>query len=187
MDLFEELKYEGIKMAVIHGDVVKEQRDDIVTKLRTGVLSILICTDLMSRGIDFLTVNHVVNYDFPQSIVSYIHRVGRTGRAGNTGTATTLFTDEDKPYLRSIANLMKKSGCEVADWMLNLRAPSRKQWKDLEKKPLKRSTLSSEIDKNVDKQVIRELKRRAKQIERKRVAKIDMSSTFFLLLSCVIL
>lgn len=63
----------------------------------------------MSRGIDFKTVNYVVNYDFPQSIVSYIHRIGRTGRAGKKGTAVTFFTDEDAEFLRNIANLMKKS------------------------------------------------------------------------------
>ena len=63
----------------------------------------------MSRGIDFKTVNYVVNYDFPQSVVSYIHRIGRTGRAGKKGTAVTFFTDEDAEFLRNIANLMKKS------------------------------------------------------------------------------
>ena len=47
----------------------------------------------MSRGIDFKTVNYVVNFDFPQSIVSYIHRIGRTARAGKKGTAITFFTD----------------------------------------------------------------------------------------------
>ena len=63
----------------------------------------------MARGIDFKGVNMVVNYDFPQSIVSYIHRIGRTGRAGKTGKAITFFTDEDAEFLRNIANLMKKS------------------------------------------------------------------------------
>ena len=110
LDLYKELIYEGISVNVIHGDRIKVQRDEIVTKFRNGKISVLICTDLMSRGIDFLTVNWVVNYDFPQSIISYIHRVGRTGRAGNKGTAITLFTNDDIEYLRSIANLMKKSG-----------------------------------------------------------------------------
>ncbi len=51
-------------------------------EFRLGKIWVLICTDLMSRGVDFKTVNVVVNFDFPQSVVSYIHRVGRTGRAG---------------------------------------------------------------------------------------------------------
>ena len=130
LDLYKELIYEGVTVNVIHGDRIKIQRDEIVNKFRNGKISVLICTDLMSRGIDFLTVNWVVNYDFPQSIVSYIHRVGRTGRAGNKGTAITLFTNDDVEYLRSIANLMKKSGCEVSPWMLELKKPDRKRWKE---------------------------------------------------------
>ena len=130
LDLYKELIYEGISVNVIHGDRIKVQRDEIVTKFRNGKISVLICTDLMSRGIDFLTVNWVVNYDFPQSIISYIHRVGRTGRAGNKGTAITLFTNDDIEYLRSIANLMKKSGWEVSPWMLELKKPDRRKWKE---------------------------------------------------------
>lgn len=86
----------------------------------------------MSRGIDFKTVNQVVNYDFPQSLVSYIHRIGRTGRAGRSGKAITLFTDDDKDYVRTIANLMKKSGSEVPEWMLKLKQCDSKAWKKLE-------------------------------------------------------
>lgn len=59
-------------------------------------------------------VNMVINYDFPQSAVSYIHRIGRTGRAGRHGVAVTLFTESDMDSLRSIANVMQLSGCEVS-------------------------------------------------------------------------
>lgn len=54
----------------------------------------------MGRGIDFKGVNLVVNYDFPSSAISYIHRIGRTGRAGRPGKAVTFFTNDDKPMLR---------------------------------------------------------------------------------------
>ena len=54
-----------------------------------------------------------MNYDFPNSILTYIHRVGRTGRAERKGKAITLYTDEDKPLLRSLGNLLNISGCEV--------------------------------------------------------------------------
>lgn len=60
----------------------------------------LIATDLMGRGIDFEGVNLVINYDFPQSVQSYIHRVGRTGRAGRIGEAVTYFTKDDAEYLK---------------------------------------------------------------------------------------
>lgn len=65
----------------------------------------------MARGVDFKKVNLVINYDFPTSMLTYIHRVGRTGRGDRDGTAVTFYTDEDKPQLRSLANLLKVSGC----------------------------------------------------------------------------
>ena len=74
----------------------------------------------MARGIDFKTVNYVINYDFPNTMLTYIHRVGRTGRANRTGNAVTLWTDEDKPVVRSLANLLKISGCHVPEWILSL-------------------------------------------------------------------
>jgi ATP-dependent RNA helicase DDX52/ROK1 len=150
-ELYNELKFDGVNVDVIHADRKKHERDEVMKEFRLGRIWVLICTDLMSRGVDFKTVNIVVNYDFPQSVVSYIHRVGRTGRAGRKGKAITFFTDDDVDYLRNIANLMKKSGVEVADWMLNLKAATSKQWKQLEKKPIKRKTISTDMARNTNK------------------------------------
>jgi len=72
----------------------------VIRCFREGKIWVLICTELMGRGIDFKGVNLVVNYDFPPSTVAYIHRVGRTGRAGRKGKAITFFTLEDTPNLR---------------------------------------------------------------------------------------
>ena len=98
-ELYHELINDGVNVNVIHGDKQKVERDEIIKQFRTGDIWVLICTDLMARGIDFKTVNSVVNFDFPTSLVSYIHRVGRTGRAGREGKATTYFTDADDPYV----------------------------------------------------------------------------------------
>jgi ATP-dependent RNA helicase DDX52/ROK1 len=108
-ELFHELLYDGLNVNVIHADKKKHERDEIIKQFRLGKIWVLICTDLMARGIDFKGVNAVVNFDFPQSIVSYIHRIGRTGRAGKAGKAITFFTDDDAEFLRSLANLLKKS------------------------------------------------------------------------------
>ena len=78
-------------------------------RFRVGDIWVLICTDLMARGVDFKGVQMVINYDLPQSAVAYIHRIGRTGRAGKRGTAVTFFTEEDMPKLRPIANVIKVS------------------------------------------------------------------------------
>lgn len=63
--LFHELIYEGVNVNVIHSDKKKEERDEIIKQFRMGQIWVLICTDLLSRGLDFKTVNYVVNYDFP--------------------------------------------------------------------------------------------------------------------------
>jgi len=110
---------------VMHSDRSQAQRDAIVGRFRTGATWVLIATDLMARGMDFAGVNCVLNYDFPQSTVSYIHRIGRTGRAGRAGRAVTFFTHDDVPMLRSVANVMRLSGCDVPPWMLALKKMGR--------------------------------------------------------------
>merc|ERR1712228_959959 len=107
-------------------------------------MGVLICTELMGRGIDFKGVNLVINYDFPPSAVSYIHRIGRTGRAGRDGKAITFFTEEDRTILRTIAQVMRNSGCEVPDYMLHLKKPSRDDRKKLVARAPKRDGISRE-------------------------------------------
>ena len=72
----------------------------MVRSFRAGKIWVLIATELMGRGIDFKGVNLVINYDFPTSAISYIHRIGRTGRAGRKGSAVTFFTEDDIVQLR---------------------------------------------------------------------------------------
>ncbi|ORY99133.1 P-loop containing nucleoside triphosphate hydrolase protein [Syncephalastrum racemosum] len=121
--LFHELVFDGINVEVIHSERSKAQRDNVIDSFRQGRIWVLIATDLMARGLDFKGVNLVINYDFPQSNASYIHRIGRTGRAGRAGEAITYFNHEDMPYLKSVVNIMRESGCEVPEWMLKLKRP----------------------------------------------------------------
>lgn len=78
---------------MLSADKSWEEREKIVREFDAGKYWILVTTDILARGIDFTNVNLVINYDFPNSMLAYIHRVGRTGRAERTGTAVTLFTD----------------------------------------------------------------------------------------------
>lgn len=86
----------------------------------------LICTEIIGRGIDFKGVNLVVNYDFPPSSIAYIHRIGRTGRAGRRGQAITYFTQTDTVHLKSIAKIMRNSGCDVPEYMLAMKERSKR-------------------------------------------------------------
>ncbi|TKS82979.1 putative ATP-dependent RNA helicase DDX52 [Collichthys lucidus] len=140
-ELFHELVYEGINVDVIHAERTQQQRDNVVSSFRSGKIWVLICTALLARGIDFKGVNLVLNYDFPTSSVEYIHRIGRTGRAGHQGKAITFFTENDKPLLRSIANVIKQAGCPVPDYMIGFKKIHSKVKRRLEKKPPSRSTI----------------------------------------------
>lgn len=166
-ELYHELLYDGLNVNVIHGDKKKVERDEIMKQFRLGEIWILICTDLMSRGIDFKTVNSVVNFDFPSSLVSYIHRIGRTGRAGREGTATTYFTDDDSPFVKTIALLMQKSGQDVPAWMLNLKGADNKEWKKIAIKPVRRKSISTTMEKKSHKKFLKAIKKDTRRIQRK--------------------
>lgn len=168
-ELFRELVYDGINVDVIHADRTQQQRDEVVARFRRGDIWVLICTDLMARGVDFRGVRMVINYDLPQSPVSYIHRIGRTGRAGMKGEAITLFTEDDIPHLRSIANVMRLSGCEVPDWMLAIKPLNTKKRRMLRSAPPDRRSIStvSTFDKRVSahkKQIISDSKQKKVRI-----------------------
>jgi ATP-dependent RNA helicase DDX52/ROK1 len=100
--LAEELILAGTQnVDVLHAGMTNQQREDALSRMRAGQSWVMITTEVMARGLDFRGVREVVNYDFPPSVQSYVHRIGRTGRAGREGKAVTFFTNEDAPYLKT--------------------------------------------------------------------------------------
>ena len=89
-NLHEHLTRAGKRVTLIHGKKSQEQREKGLNALKDGHADILVCTNVVARGIDIENVQHVINYNTPANITEYIHRVGRTGRAGKQGLATTL-------------------------------------------------------------------------------------------------
>ncbi|KAK6180767.1 hypothetical protein SNE40_008759 [Patella caerulea] len=142
-DLFSELIYDGISVDVIHSERTQLQRDNVVASFRAGKIWVLICTELMGRGIDFKGVNLVINYDFPNSAVSYIHRIGRTGRAGREGEAITFFTEDDATNLKSIANVIRKAGCPVPKYMLSMKKTRKEVQKKMAVSEIPRQRIST--------------------------------------------
>lgn len=124
--LAEELVLNGISnVDCLHAGLTKKEREDAVSRMRKGESWVMVSTEVMARGMDFKGVQEVINYDFPTSVQSYVHRIGRTGRAGREGKAVTYFTDEDAPFLKSIANVLLQSGSPVQEWILKLPKPSK--------------------------------------------------------------
>lgn len=150
--LFEELLYDGINVDVIHADRTQQQRDNCVRAFREGHIWVLICTELMGRGIDFKGVNLVINYDFPPSTISYIHRIGRTGRAGRPGKAITFFTQDDSTHLRSIAEIIRNSGGKVPEFMLKIKKSTKSEKKKMASFAPKREDISTRIKTEQERQ-----------------------------------
>jgi len=140
--LFHEMIYDGLNVDLIHSDRTKAQREAVIDNFRAGKVWFLICTDLLARGMDFKGVKLVINFDFPQSVSSYVHRIGRTGRAGKPGEAVTFFGDTDAELLRSIAGTIADSGCEVPQWMMALKAPSQSRKRQIAKNAPDRKPIS---------------------------------------------
>ena len=96
------LKEAGYQAEGLHGDLVQHQRDVVMGRFRNGSTNILIATDVAARGIDVDNVEAVINYDIPQDIEYYVHRIGRTGRAGKTGRSFTFVSGREIFRIRDI-------------------------------------------------------------------------------------
>lgn len=136
--LFHSLVYDGLRVDTMHAHRTPGQRQRALDQLKAGQTWVLIATDVLARGIDLQGIQTVLNYDFPQSTQTYIHRIGRTGRAGHTGEAITFFTTEDAKYLKLVVNVMRESGYEVPSWMTELKAPTSSERRKLRQKAVKR-------------------------------------------------
>ncbi len=112
-DLGAELVSRGINAATISGDVAQAERERIVSRLRSGNLSVLVATDVAARGLDVDRIGLVVNYDVPRETEAYVHRIGRTGRAGRTGTALMFLTPKERYRLTAIERATHAKVTEV--------------------------------------------------------------------------
>jgi ATP-dependent RNA helicase RhlE len=82
------------------------KRQNAINGFRNGKCDILVATDIASRGIDVSEVTHVVNFDMPNTVDNYIHRIGRTGRADKNGEAFTLCTSEDEALVKRVERVL---------------------------------------------------------------------------------
>ena len=111
VQLAELLEREGFSAAPLNGDMNQQARERTVDRLKSGMLNVVIATDVAARGLDVDRLSLVINYDIPQDSEAYVHRIGRTGRAGRTGKAI-LFVKHNERYL--LKNIIRHTKSEIA-------------------------------------------------------------------------
>eukprot|EP00795_Rhopilema_esculentum_P012495 gene12495-3178_t len=106
-DIHEYLLLKGVEAVAIHGNMDQEERERAVKAFRERRKDVLVATDVASKGLDFQGIKHVINYDMPDDIENYVHRIGRTGRQGQTGIATTFINKScDESVLIDLKHLL---------------------------------------------------------------------------------
>jgi len=102
----------------ISGDRTQQEREAALRDFRSGRAPVLVATSVAARGLDIPDVKHVINFDLPQDIEEYVHRIGRTGRIGNKGKATSFFQPgKDERLARSLVKVLSQAYQEVPEWL----------------------------------------------------------------------
>lgn len=123
IELSEKLEARGFSCAPLNGDMTQALREKTIERFREGKLDIVVATDVAARGLDVQRISHVVNYDIPQDIEAYIHRIGRTGRAGRSGKAILFAAPREMRMLAAIERATRQP-------VRPMGLPSRKQISD---------------------------------------------------------
>uniref|UniRef100_A0A8C9LT15 RNA helicase n=1 Tax=Piliocolobus tephrosceles TaxID=591936 RepID=A0A8C9LT15_9PRIM len=114
------LQNQRLNAVAIHGDKTQDERERALKLFKKGVKNILVATDVAARGLDISNIKHVINFDLPNNIDDYIHRIGRTGRAGNIGIATAFVNGDNRNIFRDLLATLEECNQEVPHWFLNL-------------------------------------------------------------------
>jgi ATP-dependent RNA helicase RhlE len=107
-NLARDLEKRRYRVAALQGNMSQNRRQAAINGYRDGKYDILVATDIASRGIDVEDISHVINFDMPDTVDAYTHRIGRTGRLHKTGEAFTFVTQGDEPLVRKIENVLGK-------------------------------------------------------------------------------
>jgi ATP-dependent RNA helicase RhlE len=101
-----DLHQAGISATALHADKRQVQRDQALQEFKDGKIRVLVATDIAQRGLDISGISHVINYDVPQQVEDYVHRIGRTGRAAQTGDAYTFMSPDEISMVRLIERVI---------------------------------------------------------------------------------
>jgi superfamily II DNA/RNA helicase len=124
--LFHILERQGHPVARIHSDRSQGKRVQALSNFRTGSHRILVATDIAGRGIDVPGIEHVINFDIPETVEDYVHRGGRTARGAAIGIVSTIATWQDIPMVRKIEE-------SLGDKLPRCTVPAIEAWEELER------------------------------------------------------
>ncbi|XP_057658537.1 ATP-dependent RNA helicase abstrakt [Diorhabda carinulata] len=125
--IHEYLLLKGVEAVAIHGGKDQEERSRSVEAFRKQAKDVLVATDVASKGLDFPDIQHVINYDMPDDVENYVHRIGRTGRSGNKGLATTFINkSNDESVLLDLKHLLMEAKQKVPTFLADLCSESEK-------------------------------------------------------------
>jgi ATP-dependent RNA helicase DeaD len=151
-ELAEKLGGRGFAAEPMHGDMKQAERETVIRKLRAGKIDIVVATDVAARGLDVEQITHVVNYDIPNDVEAYVHRIGRTGRAGRSGVATLFITPRERRMMREIE---KFTGTQIKPMKMPSRADVAARRITVFKETLRKELQNGDLDLYV--QVVTEL------------------------------
>lgn len=115
------LRMDGFQARAMHGDKSQEERDWVLKEFKNMTSTLLVATDVAARGLDVDDIRMVVNFDFPNDVETYVHRVGRTGRAGKKGTAISFFVaDKNGRLARELIDILSRTNQNIVPELRSL-------------------------------------------------------------------
>ena len=175
--LAKELKLDGIKAALCHGDKTQGARNKALEQFIDGSVRVLVATDVAARGLDIADLPYVVNFHLPFLAEDYVHRIGRTGRAGKSGTAISLVSPKDERFLENIEALIERKFERIVVPGYELNRPLPQQYQGEEEPKVKKNRYQATQDKNQEvarkreKSALKVLKGKAKKGKKIKVSK----------------
>lgn len=142
-ELTEKLTARGFAVAALNGDMSQDHRERVIKQMKNESIDIIVATDVAARGIDIERVSHVINFDAPHDVESYIHRIGRTGRAGRSGKAILFIAPNERRILSAIERETKHRTTELA-------VPSNQQISKIRQKQFADKVMATLADAKLD-------------------------------------
>jgi len=148
-DIHEYLLLKGADAVSSHGGKSQEDREYATKAFKMGKADVLVATDVAAKGLDFPDVQHVINFDMPKEIETYVHRIGRTGRCGKTGVATTFINKNcSEQILLDLKYLLREAKQRIPPVLMQLEDPDEARRQEMAKSGTALSSVMSIVDMN---------------------------------------